>query len=318
MPALITHDMFGKDVYGKFAAKIGEDNDCFQAFLLGNQGPDPLFYALIMPLYYSYRRVASKMHKEQPSSLLHAFQESLSALNAHERPIGKAYFLGFICHYLLDSSAHPLVYYYQKELCGAGVQGLDAHDASEVHHVIEAEYDEVTLWTRQKKTIATFDPSTKILRANNNTLDIISKMYVFALLKTYGLVTPAHLFSQSVKNYRLAQSAMHSKTGFKRAILGDIESLFRRYSFLRAAMLQPIEREQSDFDNHQHALWRNPFTDEKSTKSLWDLYSEALERASCIIALSEEETTRKEFEALTKEINFSGQPTQPIIVEDGV
>ena len=56
MPAIITHDLFGKDVYGKTFDTIGGSRDAAEAFLLGNQGPDPLFFVAPDP---RYRRVES-------------------------------------------------------------------------------------------------------------------------------------------------------------------------------------------------------------------------------------------------------------------
>ena len=43
MPAIITHDFFGRDVYDNLFKTIGGSRDEADAFLLGNQGPDPLF-----------------------------------------------------------------------------------------------------------------------------------------------------------------------------------------------------------------------------------------------------------------------------------
>ena len=40
MPALITHDFFGRDVYDRLYTFIGGSRDEADAFLLGNQGPD--------------------------------------------------------------------------------------------------------------------------------------------------------------------------------------------------------------------------------------------------------------------------------------
>ena len=48
------------------------------------------------------------------------------------------YLLGFLCHYLLDSTVHPLVYANQYALCDAGIDGLSREDGSEVHAVIES------------------------------------------------------------------------------------------------------------------------------------------------------------------------------------
>ena len=43
---IITHDFFGRDVYDALFQTIGGSRDEADAFLLGNQGPDPLFYAV--------------------------------------------------------------------------------------------------------------------------------------------------------------------------------------------------------------------------------------------------------------------------------
>lgn len=315
MPALITHDLFAKDVYSKQYTLIGEDNDSYQAFLLGNQGPDPMFYAFMMPLYWKFRYVAQTIHRERPTELLAAFMQSLEVLDDTERAVGKAYLMGFLGHYLLDSAAHPLVLHYQFKLSEAGVEGLDARDKHEIHNLIETEYDEVALYTRLGKTIATFNPAEKTLRANDHVLDIVSKMYVFAVLKTYGIVIPASFFAQCVRNYRLAQVGLYSKTGVKRAILGDIEELFRRHSIVRATMLRDIKLEHATFDNHEHATWKNPFTDEISTESVWDIYERMIpEAASVVELLANNALTEDELRMITKDRNFSGEPTQAEIV----
>ena len=43
MPALITHHLFGEDVLPELPAGLVEGEEEVLAFLLGNQGPDPLF-----------------------------------------------------------------------------------------------------------------------------------------------------------------------------------------------------------------------------------------------------------------------------------
>ena len=49
MPAILTHDFFGQDVYAAHSHVIGKSIDEKDAFLLGNQGPDPLFYLVLSP-----------------------------------------------------------------------------------------------------------------------------------------------------------------------------------------------------------------------------------------------------------------------------
>ncbi|HBO61097.1 MAG TPA: hypothetical protein DD645_00080, partial [Olsenella sp.] len=43
MPAVITHHIFGEDIAASLPAGMVEGEEELLAFLLGNQGPDPLF-----------------------------------------------------------------------------------------------------------------------------------------------------------------------------------------------------------------------------------------------------------------------------------
>lgn len=315
MPSIITHDTFGRDVYNKHYSRIGEGNHEFRAFLLGNQGPDPLFYAFLTPQYLSCRRLGTTFHRQKPSELLAAFKQSLYILNEHERPIGKAYVDGFLCHYLLDSSAHPLVFACQKQLCAAGVDGLDERDKSEVHNLIEAEFDEMILYTRHEETIATFKPAEKILIAHNDVLTILSKMYAYVAMMVYQEFIPKEMFGRCVKNYRSMQRVYHSRTGIKRTALSKAEELFRRHSLYRCISLRDIKLTESQFDNHERSEWENPFTEQKSTKSFQDIYAQSLINITYVLELfSDDEISVETARQITRDLNFSGDPTQPILI----
>ena len=165
MPAIITHDFFGRDVYDCLFQTIGGSRDEADAFLLGNQGPDPLFYAVASLRITQYHKLGNTMHSSKPAELLAAFKESLDVLDEEEQAVGRAYALGFLCHYALDSTMHPLVYCNEYALCDAGEPGLTRDDGSEVHGVIESEFDEMVLFVKRGDTIATFNPSREILHA---------------------------------------------------------------------------------------------------------------------------------------------------------
>ena len=103
------------------------------------------------------------MHDKMPNETLVSLRRGVAALPEADRSIGRAYVMGFICHYLLDSTVHPFVYSQQYALCDAGVEGLDRKAGSDVHAVIESEIDEVVLNVKRGETIATFNPSKLIL-----------------------------------------------------------------------------------------------------------------------------------------------------------
>lgn len=319
MSDLITHDIFGRDVYDKQFQFIGGSRDEADAFLLGCQGPDPLFFAAITPKLYRYRSVGSTMHERKPTELLHSLKQSLAILPSEEKAIGRAYALGFVCHYLLDSTVHPFIYSQEYALCDAGEPGLDRSNANEVHAFIERELDEFLLFTRRDETIATFNPSKQILKASNQTLRIISKLYAYIALSTYGQAVPDDLFVCSVQNYRLIERALYSPRGVKRSVLGNLEQLIRPYSMIFAFTPEAIERTQSDFANSEHIAWVNPFTFETSTASFEDLYEKALAEAlAATVAFDSSNFDLEAARLLTEEKNFSGEPVVAILthVED--
>ena len=252
MPALITHDFFGQDVYDHIFRNVGGTRDEAEAFLLGNQGPDPLFYAVADPRLHEHNRLGNVMHSEKPSELIKAFKDSLGILDDDELPVGRAYAFGFLCHYTLDSTMHPLVFFHEYLLTDAGEPGLSRDDAHEVHAVIESELDELVLFEKRGETVATFQPWREILQASDFVLGVVSKMYSYAALTVYGRIVPRDLFARSVRNFRRVQRLFYSKTGAKRALLGRIEGLVRPYSFYQSMSHRPVALTESIYDNRAH------------------------------------------------------------------
>ena len=311
MPAIITHDLYGKDVYGETFDTIGGSRDAAEAFLLGNQGPDPLFFVAPDPRYRRVGKLASTLHRARPAEFLVALKSAVRELPAQERSVGRAYALGFLCHYALDSTVHPLVYCHEHALCDAGEPGLTRDDGSEVHGVIESELDEMVLFAKRGDTVATFNPSREILHASEAVLDAVSKMYAYLALNVYGEVVPHNLFRLSVHGFRLVQRLFWSPTGIKRDLIGRIERLARPHSFYQSMSHRPVAAAESVFDNHEHDAWTNPFTGDVRTTGFWDLYDQAQYKAKDLIAAFDQPSfTVERTRELTGELDFSGRPTQ--------
>lgn len=309
MPAIITHDQFGRDALTLPTLSFVETEQEKEAFLLGNQGPDPLFYCVANPTTAKYHALGGRMHHENPNVLLQCLAQSLVYLPSAAHPLAKAYIAGFTCHYLLDRAEHPLVYAQQYALCDAGIDGLEEKDGSEVHAIIESDLDEMMLWTRQHKTVAAFDPHKEILKADRQSLAIISYLICMTVKDAYGEEIPPTLFAKSVVSFRRVQKVFHSPHGVKRTMLGNLERKFRKHSFVQAMSHRAVELETSEFDNHQRAAWINPFTKAVSTASFQDLFNQALEQASAAIPqMVSGELTYEQAQKLTQGLNFSGEP----------
>ncbi len=310
MPAIITHDAFGQRVYHERYNTIGNSRDEMDAFLLGNQGPDPLFYAFLQPSLRAFCALGSTMHRDKTNELLAAFCSALEVLPSEEQDVGRAYVTGFLCHYLLDSAMHPFVYAQQYALCDAGVPGLTRDDGREVHGLIESELDEMVLFCERGLTVKQFNPSTEILHAREAVLNTISKLYSYIGIAVYGQAVPPRAFATAVHDFRFIQGVFHSPTGIKRELIARAEELVRAHSFYRAMSHRAVACNTCHFDNHEHNTWENPFTNEESREGFWDIFKAAETRALAAVAtFPRRGFTVQAARAITRDRDFSGRPT---------
>lgn len=321
MPAILTHDFFGTDALDIVSSQVNlMSKDAHDAFLLGNQGPDPLFYLVIDPRISAESRVGELMHHARPAKLLSSLRDALSMLTKAERTVGEAYAAGFLCHYLLDATMHPLVFAKQYALCDAGVDGLDRSDGSRVHAEIERDLDEMVLFSKRGETIATYRPYREVLRASDATLAIIDKLYFYMNLWTYSKTLELDTYTHAVKSFRIVQRAFWSPKGRLTHVLAGMEGLFvkqSRYSLVKSMAHRDRASDRSPFANRDHATWENPFTGEESRESFWDLYEEALARVFDAERLFfSDGFDDASAEGLTGNLNFSGAPVDPASVEE--
>ena len=314
MPSLLTHDFFGRDVYAQAALELGfSTTDEMDAFLLGNQGPDPLFYLVVNPLFDKDSRVGELMHIEKPTELLRAMRASLEAIEEPEHTYARAYAAGFLCHYLLDRTAHPLIFAQEQALCASGVGGLAPEHHSTVHANIEREIDEMMLFRKRSCTIAEYKPYEELLCARDEVLFAIDDLYERTIPLAYGCEIAPNTFSMAVKLFRLTNRFFYSSKGGKRAVLGEIERLVKRvpFSFYCSMSHRAVPVSATRLDNHEHAKWQNPFTPESSTASFLDLYDRAQSAVpDALDAFLCGNFTQQDALALTEGLNFSGEPVE--------
>ena len=77
MPAILTHDLFGRGVLEDATSLLNLRTPAERdAFLLGNQGPDPLFYLTIDPLMHKWSPLGNALHASAPAEVLLAMREA--------------------------------------------------------------------------------------------------------------------------------------------------------------------------------------------------------------------------------------------------
>ncbi len=305
MPAIITHHLFGEALLSRLGEDVFHSQDERDAFLLGNQGPDPLFYSALSRNAAEVKELGQTMHRQDAARSLDAMREFARTLTGDSRTIAYAYLYGFISHFTLDSTAHPFIFAQQYAITSAGIEGLDSDAGSVVHSQIEADIDAALLKRLTGRTIVTWRVSTHVLHATDAVLDVIDKLFRYAAAGVYGVVIPAGEYQRAVKDMRISTAVLHSPMGIKRKAIGAIDRIAHPHSLAEAISHRTDVGETSDFDNFEHRPWENPYTGEIGTESFQDLFERAQDTALDGIELCAGQAPSFE---ICGTLNFSGNP----------
>ncbi|MGN0262681.1 MAG: zinc dependent phospholipase C family protein [Eggerthellaceae bacterium] len=308
MPAFITHYSFGKRLLERLGSEIN-DRRQIDAFLIGNQGPDPLFYSFLSPFICRNIHLGSKLHESDPACFFQAWVDYISECSdSEERKVYAGFLAGMFCHYLLDVNAHPLIDYFQDRICEIEESDFSENDKSVAHMVVEREIDEMMLYVSTGKTVFDFDPAAAMLALDDDSLDKISAAFSAVVFESMGERMAAECYARSMKNFRWLQGTIKHPRGFKFALAGGVEKLLMPRSRLRAMKLRPVAMERTRYANEGHGAWVNPQTGETSTQSLSDLFDVALDQAvEWIPRLLAANVTVQDIEELTCGRDYSGR-----------
>jgi hypothetical protein len=242
------------------------------ALILGAQGPDPLFMLGIFPL-----RPSSK--PKPYGHLLHttrtgAFLMALAQRSRDRGAVERAFAMGFLTHYALDSIVHP--YVYAHSLDGQG------RYSSLLHVRQESLWD--TLYYRRDGHKGTSVSKPGISEARPH-WEAIAAVWAQAIRDVYPETDLSEeMILTAFKGTERSNRLTHSPRGIKYGFAWAVERLLGRPMLATAQMGAPfLPRE--DIENAAHALWRNPAApDEARSEGLSDLFSMAVARAGSLLS----------------------------------
>lgn len=130
MPSTYAHRRFGADVLAQLPGPLRNEIEPYrELYDIGLHGPDLLFYYKALESN-PVNRLGNAMH-DQPGAVF--FERARTVIrNANNPEAAKAYALGFICHFALDSTCHP---YVERYVRSSGVS----------HCEIETEFENLLL-----------------------------------------------------------------------------------------------------------------------------------------------------------------------------
>ncbi len=273
MPACLTHNLFSKDVI----QRLGEQETDLCAYAWGAQGPDFLFchrYFRTMrdKTIKTLQEYGSALHRSLPSKTLEAMR---NFIRKHDNPIYRSYVLGFICHYSLDSTAHPYVNARARELAGI----REGENEGTMHGEIEASLDTIVLRWKTGKLPSEVKLG-DMFPKNEGVQRMTARLYRDVLFEVYGDDVSEEALYQSTKDAHLLFAACNDRTGLKRNLFNIIEK--GRPHHITSHLVPLTEDPEPDFANASHSEWTH--NGEPHTEDFFELYEKALELAVSLCA----------------------------------
>lgn len=275
MPAIITHHIFGEDAQGALPAGLVKGEEQLLAFLLGNQGPDPLFFRFSgLPREVARaRRLGERMHEERPLEAFEALRDGVGRLPEADSRVGRAWALGMLSHYALDRAAHPFVYAQQDALVAAGDDLAGAE--GEVHAVIEADLDAWMLWRRRHATVMECPP-VRELACTERIARVGGALASHVAWVAFGIELPASAYGRAVADMGIVYRLVEPAGSVRSRVIGRAERLTRPHSLLASIAHPARESDDCPAANLERRAWRDPFCGKESHDSFADRFELAL------------------------------------------
>ncbi len=285
MPAATTHVEFARDVFNSLSPALQDGIKNMPLYYLGSQGPDFFFFSRLMALPGSLKYCGDTMHEIKIAETIRYMDE----YTARESAL-RSYFYGFLTHYALDSTAHPLICAFAAEEHAV----LGTHE-TEAHFREEGEID-VYVLNRKNRSAHQYGVYTD-LKVTKQDAALLAKMYHELLLDIYGIDAPVERIRQTAGEVYFATRALKPNR-LKFALVEKIESLAGAPHLISGMMLEN-KKSLPAVLNLAHREWEVPgYGGLKDTRSFDDLYQEALEKAIHLMKKREPEDFDRSFVGL--------------------
>lgn len=308
MPAIITHHIFGQDASALLPEGCIANEECLLAFLLGNQGTDPLWvrFSTLPHIARACHALAGKAHTGHVVDAFFALRDGVAHLPEQETSVGRAYVLGVLAHYLLDSVCHPLIIALVDELVTADPSLNDARP--EIHALIESDIDSWMLWQKRQLTVCD-TPCAAALASTPRICDVAGTLLAHMAKDVYGIRLAAAEFGHAVRDYRLVYRLIDPPAPTLTHALARIETIWRPHSRALAQAHRVPNDDELTLGNLEHHLWHDPATGDASTASIADLFHDCL-LAWPMFARRFLEGDRARVQTMVAGINYYGVPVE--------
>lgn len=286
MPATITHAYFSKDVYDILPNNIKNKVSVDRIKMFAQSTDSLAFYNLfsIMP-GKKIRNFNKYFHNNKSQDFFINLINHIKNNKFDNDEDVCSFLMGFICHYALDSTIHPYIFYKTGYF---NRKKSNTYKYNNIHTFMETFIDNDMIKRRNKSNPYKF-PITKFCFCLkkfspklNNTIDNSFK-------STFDIDNMSRIYYKSLKQMRNSLIIFRKdSTGIKKNIYKLVDTFTPKKTFRFEAISYnyPLD-DKHNFLNSNHKLWRNPIAyDITSTESFVDLYLKAIKIAKVLICAS--------------------------------
>lgn len=300
MPAAYFHEVVARKVFSMI------DSPDFikkhmSAYLLGSQGPDPLFaHQKLNPFTKSLLPLlASRIHNSRVTEFIKSMVK-----NAKDNTVLSVYTLGYLTHYATDRIVHPYVY---------SVTENAVNKQKHAHDFLEAAFD---TWLYRKSSL---DGIPKRCGFLNELSREKQDRVTLLLLNCLNEVFEEHKANKyfifdSIGDFNQIMKLMYSKDDKKLKFFQSIENILKKRGAF-TSYFTPFILPGYDFTNASHSPWKAPWDLSRSYNySLDELLILSCELSKSLIEnvsnIWTNDASFNKLEAGINNINYKGQPAR--------
>ena len=282
MPATVTHAYFAKDVYDVLNTAIKRKLSLSRCRMFGQSTDCFMFYNLFSILPgKKIRKFQYGFHTQKTQEFFIQLVQFIKN-NQIDDVDTYSFLVGFICHYVLDSTVHPFVIY----KTGYMEKGKpNTYKYNNLHAFMETFIDNDMIRRREKINPYQFDLGSFCFQLDPFS-DELKQAIETSFDNTYHMKNMDSIYYKSLKQMKRALLLFRKdRYGVKKAVYKLVDKITPKstYRFEAISYHYPLE-DTNHFLNHEHKLWRNPIMyNLTSTESFPDLYLKAIRKAKVIV-----------------------------------
>ena len=281
MPNIITHKIFAEEVLKKISKKDIEDiiERYHQIYYIGSNGPDFLFFQHAKPWEamksHTLNRLGSAMHAGKVNAFYEvAIREVKRQKNVEVKEMMMAYLFGHLCHWALDKTTHPYIFYRTGNCKGV---------SAGYHHRFESMMDTMMLEKYHNINIKDYR-SYEICEYNESILKSSSRIYVPAAKEVYHVEVKVHDLRETLNSWYDVQKLLYDPNHVKYAILKGIEGVIRKPWAISGNIVKSKIDDRYDVLNEEKRVWYHPCDDHiSSNESFLELFDKGIFTAISVI-----------------------------------